>query len=148
MEHPVAELAGLVVVHRSQENHHLPDDLPAIHTGVPLLRRQELAELFLGFHKGRNILRFHPKHRGIAFRQHLGLVLPQLGGREVLPHQVLFLHDVAIADDIADRAVQGIEKAVHMGRDMPPGASGTQLDDLHRPCSGKPHAARSPSICV
>ena len=56
-------------------------------------------------------VRLQAEHGGIPLRQHFGLVLPQIGGGKVLPHQVLFLHHVAVAEDEPHRAAANITAA-------------------------------------
>ena len=135
----VAELPGLVVVHRADQNDLLPDELCAIYP--PVVRLQQTPQVILLLYKGRYILRLQPKYCGVPLSKHFRLVFSQIGLDEILPYQVFLLYNIAVADDEPYRTFQGVQQAVQVGRDMAPGSARAKLDDLHWPRFGKSHAA-------
>ncbi len=145
----MAQLPGFVVVHRADEDHQLryPHVVSVAGLAHPKIARfQQGAKLILILHEGGYIFRLQAEHGGIPLRQHFGLVLPQIGGGKVLPHQVLFLHHVAVAEDEPHRAAQGVQQPVQVGRDVASCAARAQHDDLHRAGHRKLHWRASQSF--
>ena len=130
----VAELSAFVVVHRADENDQFLDDSRiGVRPCTEYPRFKHGKKVLAGLDKFRHILRFHPEHGRIPLRQHLCLVFPKVSRCEVLAHQILFLYDISVTEDKADRPFQRVQKPVQMRRDMPAGASGSQHDDLYGP---------------
>ena len=133
----MAELTGLVVVHRADQNDLLPDKLCAIYP--PVVRLYQTPQVILLLYKGRYILRLQPKYCGVPLSKHFRLVFSQIGLDEILPYQVFLLYNIAVADDEPYRTFQGVQQAVQVGRDMAPGPARAQHDDLDRACLRKFH---------
>lgn len=111
---------------------------------VPGSGLDQLLQLFRTLNEVRNIGCLQAEHIGVPLRHHTGLVLAQVGLGEILAHQVLFLHDVAVADNKLYRAFQGIQQAVEVRGDVSPGPSGADHHDFDRPCLREDHAATPP----
>ena len=154
----VAELSALVVVHRADEDHQLFDGwrMP-VRPGRERPRLQHGKKPLAGLDEFRHILRFHPEHGGIPLRQHLCLVFTKVSRCKVLANEILFLHNIPVTDDKADRPFQRVQKPVQMRRNMPAGAPGSQHDDLYgavlcklhpAPPSNPPRNERTPAKCA
>ena len=143
VEHPVAELPALVVVHRANQKDLLCDRGITMLIPVSFRGHQGLQPRFVFDERG-YILGLQPKDGSIPLGQDLGLVFAQVRRDEVLPHQVLFLHHVAVTDNETDRPFQGVEQTVQVGRNVPAGAAGAQHDDPDRAALGKFHSAGPP----
>ena len=142
----MAELAGLVVVHAAQQDHHVLGLSVRVRILLPALRLDQLHQIGQLLNKVGNILCLYAQNRRIAFCQHTGFVLTKVSRHKVLPDQVLRLHDVTIAYDEPCRAVKNMEQAVNMGRNISPCPTGTQHDHLYRTIRREFHSPTSASI--
>ncbi len=132
----MAELAGSVVVHGSDQDHQLLCELVSLRVKLPFLRRDQRLEHLQIFHKVRDILGLHAEDGGVTLRQDAGLVLAKIGRGKVLPDQILLLYDVAVAENEPTGTSQRIQQAVQVRRDMAARAAGTEHHDLDRYVSG------------